>query len=182
MKELDACLRDLVAAVRAAYQPTLAHDALVRATIVELTQLEEPASPVPVRGSSSTLHCVRVVPNAAPAPITVSPATEQAVIGILTSANGEHRISEAFDRKEAELRAVFCALRPLEAAALRKRLAEGRPDDKLADEFSRFATERRMRLLAVLADARRREALQSARARVSRATVAREDLARRGAR
>jgi hypothetical protein len=166
MKELDSCLRDLVAAVRAAYQPTLAHDALVRAAIIELTQLEEPEPlKVTARGSESTLACVRVVPNAAPRPVPVSAATEQAIVEILRSENGETRISDAFDRRESELRTLFCSLSPLEAAALRKRLAD--PDDKLAEVFARFAPERRARLITVLGDARRREALQQARGRVA---------------
>ncbi len=168
MMELDTCLRDLLAAVRAAYQPTLAHEALVRAAIVELTQLEE-AQPLKAlaRGSESSLVCVRVVPSAAPAPTVVGAATEQAIFDILRSENGEARISQAFDRKESELRALFCSLRPLEAAALRKRLADPRADDKLAEQFARFAPDRRARLIAVLADARRREALQQSRGRVA---------------
>lgn len=169
MKELDACLRDLVAAVRAAYQPTLAHDALVRATIVELTQLDEPkqiAVTPPERSNESGLVCVHIVPNAAPPPVTVGAATEQEVIAILT-AETVGRIADAFDRKEGQLRTVFCALRPLEAAALRKRLEAADPSDKLAVLFARFASERRTRLLAILADARRREALQQARGRVA---------------
>ena len=164
MKELDACLRDLVAAVRAAYQPTLAHDALVRAVIVELTQLDEPM-PTPARASSPELVCTQYVPRRTAPVATVGSATEQAIADILSPRSDAGRISDAFDRKESELRALFCSLRPLEAAALRKRLADS--TDKLAEVFSRFAPERRARLLAVLADARRREALQQARGRVA---------------
>lgn len=168
MKELETSLRDLLAAVRTAYQPTLAHDALVRAAIVELTRLDE-AQPqqAPARGSGSSLVCERVVPNAVVAPTVVGVATEQAIVDILRSAHGEARIAEAFDRKESELRMVFCSLRPLEAAALRKRLADPRPEDKLAEQFARFAPDRRARLIGVLADARRREALQQSRGRVA---------------
>ncbi|MBA2538301.1 MAG: hypothetical protein H0V17_01590 [Deltaproteobacteria bacterium] len=163
MRELDTCLRDLVEAVRAAYQATLAHDALVRAVIIELTQLEEP-QPTTVRASEPSLVFVRVEPQpAAPAPVTVNAAAEQAITSVLTSEQSERTISDAFDRKETELRTLFCALRPLEAAALRKRLAQPRAEDDLATRFSRFAIERRVRLLGVLADARRREALQQAR-------------------
>ena len=97
--------------------------------------------------------------------MTVGAATEEAILQILSPKHDTGRISDVFDRKESELRALFCSLRPLEAAALRKRLSDS--TDKLAEVFSRFAPERRARLIAVLADARRREALQQARGRVA---------------
>jgi hypothetical protein len=166
MKELDTldtCLRDLLAAVRAAYQPTLAHDALVRAAIAELTALEE-AQPVTF-ARASTPSIVPMALGATPPPVTVRAVTEQAIVDILRAGNGQGRITDAFDHKESQLRTLFCSLRPLEALALGKRLSDS--TDKLAEVFSRFAPERRLRLLGVLADARRREALQQARGRVA---------------
>jgi hypothetical protein len=60
-------------------------------------------------------------------------------------------------RKEAELKAVFARVSAVESRALHTRLARG--DDELARLIGRMVPERRLRLLAFIADARRREAL-----------------------
>ena len=163
MKGLDDRLRELVAAVRSAYQPTQDHDALVRATIAELTGLEEP----PARRASSsggrpTRRSVFVAPPE-PDPIpkpTVSPATEHALVAILDApAEDGETIAMAFHRRESELRALFATLRLPEARALHARLANPVDGDGVAQTFGRLVRERRERLLVFLADARRREAV-----------------------
>ena len=72
-------------------------------------------------------------------------------------------VHAGFQRKEAELRAAFASLSVLESRALHARLAHPRSGDALAAAFARLTIERRMRLLAFIADARRREAVAFAR-------------------
>lgn len=62
------------------------------------------------------------------------------------------------DRKESELVEIFRRLTPIESAALHKRLSNAPPNDVLAATFGRLVAIRRTRLLAFLADARRRAA------------------------
>ena len=68
-----------------------------------------------------------------------------------------------FRRKEHELGAAFAALSVPEARALHRRLSNPSPDDALAQRFARLTLERRGRLLAFLADARRRAAMKGGR-------------------
>ncbi len=65
-------------------------------------------------------------------------------------------IDAAFRRKEQQVGDVFAALSPSDARALLERLEAGRDADSLSKHFSRFAVERRQRLLAFLADTPRR--------------------------
>lgn len=85
---------------------------------------------------------------------------DAAAIAILTApaATGEPA-SVAFARKEAELRALFATLAPVEAVILARRLAAPRPGDALARELGRMVPERRQRLIHFLADTRRRAAI-----------------------
>jgi len=69
----------------------------------------------------------------------------------------------AHARKEGDLRDLFATLTVLEARALHRRLERGGADDPLAALFLRLAPDRRRRLLAFLADARRREATRGLR-------------------
>ncbi len=62
-------------------------------------------------------------------------------------------------RKEQELRVLFAALSLHEAWEVRRRIMEARPGDRLAASFQRLVLERRGRLVAFLADAGRRAAL-----------------------
>jgi hypothetical protein len=64
-----------------------------------------------------------------------------------------------FQRKERELAAVFATLTVIEAHYMRTRLANPKPDDDLATKFARLTHERRARLIAFVADARRRKAI-----------------------
>lgn len=68
----------------------------------------------------------------------------------------------AHDRKEAALVTVFRELAVPQAIAMHRRLANPRGDDALASAFMRLIVDRRTRLLAFLADARRRAAVSRA--------------------
>jgi hypothetical protein len=72
---------------------------------------------------------------------------------------GEH-LASSFGRKELMLGDLFARLTVVEARELHRRFTRAAADDALALRFNRFIPERRARLLAFLADARRREALQ----------------------
>jgi hypothetical protein len=73
------------------------------------------------------------------------------------------RIEFAFRRKEAELAALFDRLSSEDSRELHRRLTLTLQDDPIATRFARLIAPRRARLLAFLADARRREALRAAR-------------------
>jgi hypothetical protein len=66
----------------------------------------------------------------------------------------------AFRRKERDLMALFDQLSVTDARELNRRLSRQWAGDSVAAAFSRLISERRSRLLAFLADARRREALR----------------------
>lgn len=84
---------------------------------------------------------------------------EQTMIDVLTSSPhyGE-TIELAYRRKERELTELFATLSRAEAATLHKRLVDPQAEDQLAMRFARLVVDRRLRLLAMLADAPRREA------------------------
>lgn len=69
-------------------------------------------------------------------------------------------IEAAYRRKERELADLFGSLTRGEAATLERRLSAAREDDVLAQRFARLVVDRRTRLLAILADIPRREALR----------------------
>lgn len=71
----------------------------------------------------------------------------------------------AFQRKERTLGQLFAALTVAEARALHRRLTIPTSDDPIAARFGRLVSDRQQRLLAFLADARRRAALADARSR-----------------
>ena len=77
-------------------------------------------------------------------------------------ASGE-TVMVAHARKEGDLRDVFAGLTVLEARALHRRLERAAAGDPIAALFLRLAPDRRRRLLAFLADARRREATRGLR-------------------
>jgi hypothetical protein len=94
---------------------------------------------------------------AAPPPAPIAP--DAGLIAILDAAPdiGE-TIECAFRRKEHDLLTAFAALSLDASRSLHARLAAGMADDPVAARFSRLVRERRERLLAFLADARRRAA------------------------
>jgi hypothetical protein len=67
--------------------------------------------------------------------------------------------SYAYREKEQALAAYFTTLSVGDARVLHRRLTIPSPDDALAVRFSRLVADRQARLVAVLADARRREAI-----------------------
>ena len=71
------------------------------------------------------------------------------------------RLDVAFRRKERELEAIFERLTLEDTRQLHRRLTLMLPTDPLAIHFGRLVPERRSRLLAFLADARRREVLRN---------------------
>jgi hypothetical protein len=75
------------------------------------------------------------------------------------AAPGE-QLELAFRRKEHELKVLFDRLSVADARALHRRFTLMLPGDPIASRFGRLISERRARLLAFLADARRREALR----------------------
>lgn len=97
-----------------------------------------------------------------PAPMVVAPAivpNESAIIDAIVRpiGAGEGHL-EGNARKERELMALFDALTPVQALAVRRRLAAASSDDALATAFGRLVIERRGRLIAFLDDTRRRHA------------------------
>ena len=98
---------------------------------------------------------------APPAQLPVElPELDRSILGILVSdARPGECLSDAFQRKERELAAIFAELSATAASALHRRLSHPASDDSLALRFGRLIVDRRMRLLAFLADAPRREAL-----------------------
>lgn len=109
------------------------------------------------RPSSPT---IAIRPPSAPRPDTL----DARLIAILDAplALGE-TAAAGFARKEHELGAAFAALSVLESRAMHARLASPQPKDELANKFARLTIERRGRLLAFIADARRREAITAGR-------------------
>ena len=92
----------------------------------------------------------------------VDAVVERAILAILDSPTAAETIEATFRRKERELGEIFAGLTVLESRALHKRLSDAR--DPLAIRFGRLVCARRERLLAFLADARRREAIAGAKA------------------
>lgn len=88
-------------------------------------------------------------------------ALESEIMHVLECASepGE-RFEMAFRRKEQELMAAFAQLSVVDAMELHRRLSLCVDDDGIAARFCRLISERRARLLAFLACARRREALR----------------------
>ncbi|MBL0215746.1 MAG: hypothetical protein IPQ07_17935 [Myxococcales bacterium] len=96
------------------------------------------------------------------APQDLPLTTEAAILTALTRPidPGEgHREGNA--RRERELAALFSQLELVQAFDLGRRFDLARADDRLAQAFARLVVDRRQRLRAFLADARRRQALGS---------------------
>jgi hypothetical protein len=113
--------------------------------------LPPPVAPIP------RLTLVPAQP-AKPAPSLSSP-DDARLLAILDAplAPGEPAHT-GFRRKEHELGQAFAALDVMAARALHARLRSPKAGDQLAAAFGRMTDERRGRLLAFLADARRRAA------------------------
>ena len=104
---------------------------------------------------------------AAPAndtPVAAVPAWERRAVLILARPSNGEAAAVAYARKEAELREVFAAMSIAESRALYERLRLPREEDELVRLMGRMTADRRARLVAFLADARRREAVMMERA------------------
>lgn len=66
-----------------------------------------------------------------------------------------------YDRKERELLALLDGLTPVEAHELGRRLALASVNDRIVRAFSRLAADRRARVVAFIADTRRRIACRA---------------------
>lgn len=88
-------------------------------------------------------------------------ANEREITAVLTTrlAAGEQALA-GFLRKEIELRDLFSKLSVRDARELHRRLTLGIAGDPIAPQFARLTGDRRVRLLAFLADAPRRNAVQ----------------------
>jgi hypothetical protein len=98
---------------------------------------------------------------AASAPLV---ALELEIRGVLdTPPRPGEQLEAAFRRKEHMLGELFARLSVMDARTLHHRLDVAHAGDELAASFGRLRADRRARLLAFLADARRREAMRFAR-------------------
>lgn len=88
------------------------------------------------------------------------------LVAILEAPAASHETVEvAFTRKEREIGSLFSQLSVPECRALHARLANPQPADEVAVTFGRLVIARRTRLLAFLADVRRRQAIAGGRRR-----------------
>jgi hypothetical protein len=95
----------------------------------------------------------------APPPIPAVGPADAALLAILRAPLSGESAMAGFARKEIALRDAITSIPAAEARTLHLRLSNPRPEDVLAQQFGRLTSERRSRLLAFVADARRREAL-----------------------
>ena len=93
---------------------------------------------------------------ASPPPI---PIDDQIIAILDASVVPGMTITSAYREKEHALAMLFTTLSVIEARGLHRRLSIPSPSDTLAARFARLVADRQARLLGVLADARRREAL-----------------------
>ncbi len=102
-----------------------------------------------------------VVCHPAPPPLPLAPDAELLAILEAVPLYGD-TLEYAFRQKERALLELFATLSVDASRSLHARLVMARPDDEVATAFARMVPERRARLLAFLADARRREAIAAA--------------------
>lgn len=88
-------------------------------------------------------------------------ALEPEILAVFETERADHKSRElAFKRKEYALGALFAQLVPADSLALEERLRAGLPGDAIACHFQRFVGARQARLLAFLADSRKRHPMQ----------------------
>jgi hypothetical protein len=90
-------------------------------------------------------------------------AIDAAIVAVFDRAVSGETIAMSYARRERELRALFERLTPDACRVLSRRLEAKVPGDQVAEHFGRMVAERRQRLVSYLDDARRREAVRSAR-------------------
>lgn len=165
--EIDLAARvvHLTSAVRSAYAAVtdelsaVQRQQLARAAIDQLAELERTAAIAPPRPSFAHGTGTNLCPPRTAGP-AVTAELEATLCAVLDDAHAADTIAVAFARKEAALRNVFATLDAATARALHHRLYRDNARDGLVVRFARLGPERRARLLAFLADARRREALR----------------------
>jgi hypothetical protein len=114
--------------------------------------------------STSTASGVGSDVNVRPTPTFVEVALEQAIVAALDPApSASETMLAGFQRKERALVQLFAQLSVSDARTLHRRLTLPVDSDPIASHFARLIAERRARLIAFLADARRREAIAVAR-------------------
>jgi hypothetical protein len=116
----------------------------------------------PAKKSAATLTSVPAAAVSEPRRVALDSCggdLDQRILVILMSGVevGE-TVELAFRRKEHQLGELFATLSIAASRDLQKRLANPRSGDRVAELFGRMTVERRGRLIAFLADARRREA------------------------
>jgi hypothetical protein len=120
------------------------------------------------RAEASTVRCTVYDPADAPPQAHVAiarmaspdPDLDTAILSILDVPVGTgETIALAYQRKEAALLNVFAALDVNTSRVMHARLSLPRAGDTVAERFGRLTMDRRGRLLAFLADVRRRHAL-----------------------
>jgi hypothetical protein len=100
---------------------------------------------------------VDIEPSPPPAPTWARVACESDLLRILDSTVPGEAIAVLYDRREHELVELFSCLTATECLELHRRLLSSCSDDPVAMRFQRMIPQRRNRLLAFLADVRRRE-------------------------
>ena len=154
--------------------PTRARMAVVAPRELSFNAPHEPSTAVDAWPAPQP--ALQLVPRTAAAPAMRAPAisqreamapeTETRMTKTLeTRGLANETVSATYQRIEQELGTQFASLTVLQARELHRRLSTPRADDALATAFHRMVAERKGRLLAFLADARRREALARAVAR-----------------
>jgi hypothetical protein len=102
---------------------------------------------------------VDAIPSPPASPAWAPAKCESDLLAILDSTVPRESITALYDRRERELVHLFSGLTTEECLQLHQRLLSARPDDPVAMRFRRMILQCRNRLLAFLADARRRETL-----------------------
>lgn len=132
---------------------------MTTASPLRLRLVPQHAPPPPPPPQAPPVEQVVEVP-VAPVPVAAPLALDDQIFAILDEPAPEGvTASYAYREKEHALAAYFRTLSVADARALHRRLTIPSPDDALAMRFSRLVADRQARLVAVLADARRREAI-----------------------
>ncbi len=131
-----------------------------RETSVEMARPLEPTTTQRITLSDGRPAIARMTLGPRAPSGALSPEAERAILDALASSpRAGETVALAFQRIEHQVGLLFAKLTVLQARALHRRLSQPVEGDALAARFGRLVRERRLRLLAFLGDARRREAL-----------------------
>lgn len=123
--------------------------------VAEPVRFAQPA-PLAATASPAGREPLRLVPSPSP----TDDVDHQLLTILHARPEPGETLDHAFRRKELAIAGVFEALSIAASREMHRRLSNPRPGDALATRFALLVVERRGRLLAFLADARRREALR----------------------